>query len=278
MCAHARMRGSAHVVIVWCEDLDGYNPAFFPMCKAHIVVNPLVRLLTSVWSRVRVCVRASQCHTFGRRIWGCFTRSLPIRALRSMRISARLGPSPTRQFWHPNVTFGNSCLTDSHFRFRSYQQPAAFNGRQTKIVAMIDRHSKAQSTAEFYASLFRPLPDDQVAPPIRLTTREVFAAAAKAEQAARVEEITSPTLPISPRPVSAGQPQLVMRCDCLVHTDVRAAVAPAAIVPSAIAAPPAAAAITTLVSPRPEPLVAFSASVMSDVARPRTATPPLPSA
>ncbi len=190
-------------------------------------------------------------------------------------------PSLFLSSWRPNVTFGNSCLTDSHFRFRSYQQPAAFNGRQTKIVAMIDRHSKAQSTAEFYASLFRPLPDDQVAPPIRLTTREVFAAAAKAEQAARVEEITSPTLPISPRPVSAGQPQSVVRCCCLVHTDVRfvaAAVAPAAVVPSAAAVPPAAAATTTLVSPRPEPLVAFSASVMSDVARPRTATPPLPSA
>lgn len=95
-------------------------------------------------------------------------------------------------------------LRVSLIRFRSYQPPAAFNARQSKIVAMIDKHSKAQTTAEFYASLFRPLADDQVAPPIRLTTREVFAAAAKAEQAARAEEAASPvsaaSQAISPRP------------------------------------------------------------------------------
>lgn len=39
-----RIMSAAHVVIIWCEDLDGYNPAFFPTTRAHVVVTPLAKL------------------------------------------------------------------------------------------------------------------------------------------------------------------------------------------------------------------------------------------
>ena len=135
-----KLMNTAHVVIIWCEDLDGYNPTLFPLNKGHIVINPLSMNGLFHTSFINFTKKtAFDSHQYA------------------------IGPITDKTVLSESLLVPMVRLTAAN-AYRSYHLPAQFNGRQTKIAKMIEEYSTPMTPAEFYSSLFKELPEGQLAP------------------------------------------------------------------------------------------------------------------
>ncbi len=152
-----RLFNTANTVIIYCEDLDGYNPALFRQNRAHIVVNPLS---TGGLYHASLYSKPGTFDAFPTAIGPISDKTVLSQALLAPMV---------------RMTASNAC--------RSFQPPGQFNSRQTKIAQMIERHARVMSPGEFYGQLFKDLTEDQLPPPIRMSTREMLGSSAALDAA-----------------------------------------------------------------------------------------------